>query len=103
MCLNAKSHFQNNQARKKTREPKDHYCGRTSKARHEDENPPPVDVDSDVQKKGCKGVNQIYRRIMSESDNDVTITKKVRKESRPITISDKVWFIVKRDACDPLI
>jgi len=62
-----------------------------------------VDVDSDGQKKGCKGVNQIYRQIMSESDNNIAITKKVRKESCPITISDKVWFIVKHDACDPLI
>ena len=97
------SHFQDSQARKKTGEPKGHYSGRTSEVGLEDENPPPVDVDL---KKGHKGVNRIYRRIMSESsDDDVAITKNVRKESRPITISDKVWFfiIVKRDACGPRV
>ena len=60
----------------------------------EDENPLYVDIDSDsdseVQKKGSKGVNRT-NQIMSESDSDVAITKNVRKESRPI-ISDKVWF-----------
>ena len=61
-----------------------------------------TDVDSDVQKKGCQGVNRVYRRIMSESDNNTTITKNVRKD---ISISDKVWFfiIVKHDACGPLV
>ena len=81
-----------------------HYSGRTSEAGHEDENPPPVDVHP---KKGHKGVNRIYWRIMSESDDDIAITRpeNIRKESRPITISDKVWFliIVKRDACGPRV
>ena len=97
ICLNAKSHNQNDRARKKPEEPKDHYCGRTFQMGSEDENPLPVDVDSDseVPKKGSKGVNWT-NQIMSESDSDVAITKNIRKESRPrprlIIISDKVWF-----------
>ena len=54
----------------------------------EDENPPPVDVNLEVRKKGHKAVKRTSR-ITSESDNDVAIIKDVRKESRVI-VPEKV-------------
>ena len=85
---------------KEAREPKDRQRGRMSQRETEDETPSPVDIDLKVQKKGHKEVDQ----IISESDNNVAITENVRKESRPIITSDKVWLLVtiKLDACGPL-
>ena len=76
--------------REKAREPTDHRSWRTRLSGREDENPPPVDVDLDVLKKGRKAVNRISRIASeSESDNNVTIVKGAGKESQLI-ILDKV-------------
>jgi hypothetical protein len=87
--LDAKSHNQNNRARKKPKEHKDRHRGRTTLGTQRTQLMD-VDSDSSVQKKGRGGVNRT-NRIMSESDNDIAI-KNVRKESRPVINSDKVWF-----------
>ena len=105
MYLNAESCCQNTRTRKTAKKPEDHR-GRTSRraSDSEDENPPPVDldVDSEVLKKGRKGVDRTFRTT-SASDNNLAVVKDVRKESQ-IIISDKVWFliIVKFDAYSPL-
>ena len=76
--------------REKAREPTDHRSWRMRLSGREDENPPPVDVDLDILKKGRKAVNRISRIASeSESDNNVAIVKGAGKESRLI-ISDKV-------------
>jgi hypothetical protein len=66
----------------------------------EDKTPSPVDMDLKVQKKGHKEVDQ----IILELDNNIAITENIRKESRPIITSDKVWLLVtvKLDTCGRL-
>jgi hypothetical protein len=77
---------------RKTAKKSEYYCGRTSwrASDSEDENPPPMDldIDSEVLKKGHKGVDQTFQTT-SALDNNLTIVKDVRKESQ-IIILDKV-------------
>ena len=55
-----------------------------------DENPPPVDINLEVLKRGHKAINWISQ-ITSEldNDNDIAIIKDVRKESQAI-VPEKV-------------
>ena len=70
---------------KKAREPEGHCSHGTSLRGGEDKNPPSVDINLEVRKKGHKAVKWTSQ-ITLELDNDVAIIKDVRKESCVIVL-----------------